>query len=66
MRQVIGNISSNASAQMAAFYVRSCLVEDDRVESVASCVAEVFGDQIRVKASVVPISGRPIDIDMVV
>lgn len=66
VRSVIGSINGPTAGQMAAFYVKSALLEDERVDFVASCTAEVLGDQIKVFAVVHPISGKPVDLILVV
>ena len=66
VRSLLGNVSSGSSASLAAFYVKSALLEDDRVSSVPSCVAEVLGDQIMVNADVVAISGRLVSVSTII
>lgn len=66
VRTLIGASNGPVSARLAAFYVRSALLEDERVAEVPTCIAEVIGDQIRVTATAVPISGAPADIVVVV
>lgn len=66
VRTLIGASNGPVSARLAAFYVRSALLEDERVDAVPSCVAEVLGDQIRVTATVVPVSGIPVELVLVV
>lgn len=66
VRSLLGDIGGSRSARLAAFYIKSALIEDARVSEVQSCVAEYAGDQIRVTARVVPISGSPVDLNMVV
>lgn len=66
VRTLIGASNGPVSARLAAFYVRSALLEDERVDAVPSCVAEVLGDQIRVTATVVPVSGIPAELVLVV
>lgn len=55
-----------AEAQLAAFYARSALMEDSRVQSVTRCVATVEGTTLRIQAEVVPISGRPLNFSTVI
>lgn len=62
VRSLLGRKTTPTTAQLAAFYVKSALLEDSRVESVASCVATVAGDEIKVEATIIPISGKPIDL----
>lgn len=66
VRSLIGRVNNASADQLAAFYVRSALLEDPRVNEVASCVATSVGDQIQVLASVNPILGRPIDLAVLV
>lgn len=66
VRSILGRMNGVTAGQLAAFYVKSALLEDERVDSVPSCDAEVVGDQIRVTATVTPISGRPVDMTLVV
>jgi hypothetical protein len=66
VRVVIGWGNSPGTGQLAAFYVKSSLLEDDRVQDVPSCVAEVVGDRIRVNATVLPITGQPADLQVLI
>lgn len=66
VRSLLGRSNGPTAGQLAAFYVKSALMEDSRVDAVPSCVAEVVGDQIRVTATVNPITGRPVDLALVV
>jgi hypothetical protein len=66
IRSVIGNVNGPTAGQLAALYVKSALLEDKRVSSVPSCKATVLGDQISVNATVKPISGKPVDFNMVI
>ena len=66
VRSIIGNVNGPTSGQLAAFYVKSSILEDSRVSSITSCTATVSGDQISVDAVVVPISGKPIDMQLVI
>jgi hypothetical protein len=63
---LIGSVTGAIATNLAAMYVESALVQDDRVESVKSCVAVAEGDTIRVSATVQPISGRAVDISAVI
>lgn len=65
VRSLIGKVNGPTAAQLAAFYVKSAILEDSRVASVPSCDAEVLGDQIRVTANVQPISGKPVELKVV-
>ena len=66
VRRLIGTVNGPAAGQLAAFYVRSALLQDSRVNAVPSCRAEVVGDQIKVTASVEPISGPPVELRVLV
>ena len=66
VRSIIGAINGPTAGQMAAFYVKSAMLEDARVDSVLSCTASVLGDQISVNAVVQAISGKPVNLDMVI
>ena len=61
-----GHVNDAIAESLAAMYVESALVEDDRVASVLSCVAVSDGDKISVTATVQPISGRSVDIAAVI
>lgn len=62
VRSVMGTMNGPIAGQMAAFYVKSALIEDARVSYVSSCTATVVGDVINVETTVVPISGKPLDL----
>lgn len=66
VRSLIGTSNSANSGNLAAFYVKSALLEDERVQSVSSCTAEIVGDKIKVTAVAVAISGRPVDLQVVI
>jgi hypothetical protein len=66
VQSLLGASNGPFPGRLAAFYVKSALIEDERVSEVPSCVAEVIGDQIKVTATVVPISGLPVDLVVVV
>lgn len=63
---LIGRGNGPAAGRLAAFYVRSALLEDECVREVPRCVATIAGDVIRVDADVVPISGRSINFSTVI
>lgn len=65
VRSLLGKVNGPTAAQLAAFYVKSAILEDSRVASVPSCDAVVLGDQIRVTANVQPISGKPVELKVV-
>ena len=62
----MGAMNGPIAGQLAAFYVKSALIEDSRVDYVSSCTATVIGDVINVNATVVPISGKPVDLLLVI
>ena len=66
VRSVMGAMNGPIAGQLAAFYVKSALIEDIRVNYVSSCTATVVGDVINVVATVIPISGKPLDLLLVV
>lgn len=66
VRSLLGRVNGPTAAQLAAFYVKSSLLEDSRVSAIQSCVADVLGDQILVTANVQPISGKPVELTLVV
>lgn len=65
IRSLLGKVNGPTAGQLAAFYVKSAILEDSRVASVPSCDAEILGDQIRVTANVQPISGKPVELKVV-
>lgn len=66
VRSMIGKASGPRAGRMAAFFVRSAILEDRRVRLVQSCEASVAGDTIHVSARVVPISGAPADLEVII
>lgn len=64
--RLIGRVTGPTAGNLAAFYVRSAILEDDRVQSVPRCTSRIDGDVIYVDADVVPIFGRQINISMVI
>ena len=66
VRTLIGNVNRSSADQLAAFYVKSALLEDPRVQEVPSCTATSVGDQIQVVSTVYPIAGRPVDLSVLV
>lgn len=66
VRSLLGAVNGASAGQLAAFYVRSALLEDDRVASVVSCDAEMENDQIQVRAVVLPTSGGQIDFKVLI
>jgi phage baseplate assembly protein W len=59
---LLGGVNDAVVTSVAAMYVKSALMEDDRVASVLSCTATASGDKISILATVLPISGRAVDI----
>lgn len=57
---LIGQLNGSSSGYLAAFYVKSSILEDERVASVESITAEVSGDSIRVQCNVMPVYGESI------
>ena len=57
IRTLLGAIGGPRSTRLAAFYVRSALLEEPRILTVQSCTAEARGDSITVRAVVTPVSG---------
>jgi hypothetical protein len=53
-----------AQLALAAFYVKSSLLEDDRVQSVLSCIATGSGDVINVTASITAIDGKELSFEV--
>lgn len=66
VRSLLGSTGGAPSARLAAFYVRSALLEDPRVQSVPTCVGNLEGDRVMVRATVIPISGQTADLNLVV
>ena len=63
---LIGTVNGPTAGNLAAFYVRSALLRDERVQEVASVKAEMLGDVIRVRAQVVSISGKSAELNLVI
>lgn len=55
-----------AQLALAAFYVKSSLLEDDRVSDVLSCVAVADGDAIKISATVQPIDGKDVSLEVLI
>lgn len=66
VRRILGNVNGPTAAQLAAFYVKSSLLEDSRVREVPACVAEVLGDTVRVDATVLAITGEKTDLRVMI
>lgn len=63
---LVGRINRPSLGQLAAFYVRSALLEDPRVKQVTQLSAIVSGDQIIIHVTVQPHYGEAIAYDVVV
>lgn len=61
---LLGAKNGPLRAQLATFYLRSALLEDDRVNDVKSISTSVSGDVIRLDAVVEAISGKQIQFNM--
>jgi len=61
---LIGRINRASLAQLAAFYVKSALLEDPRVSEVKAINAVLDGDQIRLNVTVLPHYGEVIVFDV--
>lgn len=66
VHKLIGKLNGPSAGGLAAFYVKSSVLEDERVSSVESISAEVSGDSIRVKCTVIPIFGESIAYEQVI
>jgi phage baseplate assembly protein W len=66
IRKLIGTGAGPTTAQLAALYVRSALIEDDRVQQVTSVTTVVNGDKFNVTAKVQIVSGQTVSLSMVV
>lgn len=55
-----------AQLALAAFYVKSSILEDDRVSDVLSCVAVADGDSIKINATVQPVDGKELSLGLVI
>ena len=63
---LLGEKLGAAQLALAALYVKSALLEDDRVASVLSCVAKAAGDSISVAASIRPIDGKDLSFEVTI
>jgi hypothetical protein len=66
VRSLLGEGATPSTARLAAMYVKSSLLEDERVQRVESCVATVAGDQVSVAAVVIPVTGDPVNLSVVI
>lgn len=66
VRRLVGKSNGPTSGQLAAFYVRSAMLEDSRVRDVPACAAEMTGDQILVNATVLAITGEVQDVKVLI
>ncbi|MGR9106751.1 MAG: hypothetical protein ACU843_07445 [Gammaproteobacteria bacterium] len=58
---LIGKGAGPSTNQLAGFYVRSALLEDDRISEVVSTTSTVAGDTVSIESEVRPIQGKTID-----
>lgn len=56
-----GRGNGPAITNLAAFYMKSALLEEPRVAEVSRCIVTVDGDVLRIDADVVPVAGRVIN-----
>jgi hypothetical protein len=63
---LIGRGNGPTVGRLAAFYVRSAILEDPRVADVLRCTAQISGDTVLVSADVQPISGRVLNLNTVI
>jgi hypothetical protein len=66
VHSLLGKLNGPSAGGLAAFYVKSSILEDIRVASIESIIAEVTGDVIRVNCVVVPIYGESIAFEQVI
>lgn len=64
VNRIIGTRNTPQQLRLAEFYVRSSLLNDERVRSVASCVARAAGDALTVNATVIAVSGVSVDLEV--
>jgi hypothetical protein len=62
--RLLGRSNTPQATRLAEFYVRSSLLEDERVRSVRSCVATAVGDSMLVVATVIAVSGVTVDLEV--
>lgn len=62
--KILGKSNGPAAGQLAAFYTKSALLNDSRIDRVLSVTADVMGDVIMVDAVVVAITGKQITFSM--
>lgn len=61
---ILGQGNTPQTLGLVEFYVRSSLLEDERVRSVSSCVATAVGDGVVVVATVIAVSGVTVDLEV--
>lgn len=66
VRSLLGRGNGPTAGLLAAFYVKSALIEDKRVAEVTECSADATGDQIAVRAVVVPVTSKPMELRILV
>jgi hypothetical protein len=64
INRLLGRSNTPQATRLAEFYVRSSLLEDERVRSVQSCVAQSRGDALLVVATVIAVSGVTVDLEV--
>lgn len=62
VESLIGRGVGPATNQLAAFYVKSALLEDDRIRDIGKITGTAFGDSVRIEAEINPIHSKSIDI----
>ncbi len=62
VRRLLGRSNGPTAGQLAAFYIKSSVLEDSRVRAVPTCLASVLGDQISAVADALPVTGKPVEV----
>lgn len=62
VRELLGAVAGTNAGLLAGAYVRAALLKDPRVREVTSVDVQITGDQIAVRAEVIPIDGRPLQV----
>lgn len=62
--ELLGRNNTPADLRLAEFYVRSSLLEDERVRSVSSVVATGVGVSMTVEARIIAVSGVTVDLEV--
>ena len=66
IRRLLGAINGPTAALLAARHIEAGLLSDDRVQSVTRTTATADGDKLAVDSEIVPISGRPVDLQVTI